>query len=303
MLDMTTYYKETVKHLAEEGRFTNGIAVVTDTGSDLSKEQAQEMGILVIPLQVILHGESYRDGIEITPETVVNKLNDGVSISTSMPLPSDAQDVLTALAENGINKVVFVSISSGVSGTFGMLSMLIKDNPAMQIEVFDTKYMSLAQGYIAIEAARLRDEGVEIGEFTKRLSDYRNKVVLYFLLPDLTYPIKSGRISHLAGLAGKALAIKPIFTLGDDGTVKSVSKSLGLSRAYTHLIDSVKSFTNGARFRATVMYAGNYDASLKAANMIKGIRGQLDVVLKQLGPTLSVHAGPEMMAVSICLEK
>lgn len=293
-------FSEQIASMSLKKRFINGIAVITDSACDLSPQQAEENGILIVPLQVNVEGTTYRDGIEITSQEVVQLLKEEKRVSTSMPLPGDAELLLTQLSEHGIKKAVVVTISTGLSGTSDMMRLMAKDAP-LEIEVVDTRHLSMAQGYMVLDMAMLRTKDLPIGEYSKHLQSSRDNIMGYFVLESLEYLIRGGRIGVVTAAVGKLLVLKPIISISEEGKTHTIANALGLKRAATQMLGIARNFVADHQFDATILYADSKDACEAAADKLRQLPGLISVAVRQLGPTLSAHTGPEVMA--ICLRR
>lgn len=281
-------------------RFINNIAILTDSSSDLGAELAEENGILLLPLQVTANDKTYRDAVDITCSEVIEHVIAHNPVSTSMPLPGDVLDALQALQDHGIHKAVFVLISSALSGTVDMVRMVTRDMPEMQIEVVDTRYTSMLLGYMALEAASHRST-LAIGEYTQHLAKARDGIFGEFVLPSLDHLIRGGRIGLVTAVVGKLLVLKPIIGINQEGRMHTLANALGLKRAYAQMIEMVREFAAEKRFEATVLYANSREACDKMAETLRNLPGQIRVTVRQLGPSMIVHAGPEIMCICMRL--
>lgn len=293
-------YRQRIERMVQQNNFTNGIAIITDSGCDLSVQQTEENGILVVPLQVTVDGDTYRDGVEIAAEEVVQLLKEQCPVTTSMPLPGDVTMLFSLLKEYGILKAVAVTISSGLSGTWDMMRLIAHDAP-IDVEVVDTRHLCMAQGYMVLDMAMLRAKNLPIGEYGKHLQASRDNTLGYFVLGSLDYLIRGGRIGLVTAAVGKLLVLKPIISINEEGKTHTMANALGLKRAASQMVAIARNFTAGYRFEATLLYADGREACEAVAEKLREMSGQISVAVRQLGPTLCAHAGPEILA--ICLRR
>ena len=96
------------------------VAVVTDSTAGLTADQAEEAGVTVVPLQLVIAGTSYDDGVdpEATPAHVAEALKEFRPVSTSRPSPQVVLETYEDLAETGVEAIVSVHLSSQVSATY-----------------------------------------------------------------------------------------------------------------------------------------------------------------------------------------
>lgn len=135
------------------------IALLVDSGTDVPQEVIERYGIYMIPLQIIYKERTYTDKIEITPEEVYRRLKEEVP-STSLPDGAQIQAIIEKIKADGYEKLLIVTISSGLSGTYNVLRLLGEDEKALNVHVVDTKSIGIGAGLQAIRAAELIDAGL-----------------------------------------------------------------------------------------------------------------------------------------------
>ncbi len=185
------------------------IAILVDSGSDLSLDYIREEGFYYLPLYVNLDGKFLKDRLEISPEDfyawikTYNKLP-----KTSMPSPGDINELLEKIKEDGYEKVICINIGSKFSGTYNACKLA--EVPGLEVYAFNTGNLTLAQGYYATYAKKLIDEGKSFDEITKKLEEkiYDSKV--FFTIDTFKYIVEGGRVPKTFGKIGDALSVKPI---------------------------------------------------------------------------------------------
>ncbi|GGE26145.1 hypothetical protein GCM10011571_30360 [Marinithermofilum abyssi] len=132
----------------------NKIALVTDSSCDLPVDMLKKFDIEVIPLRLIYKEGEYRDGVDITPQQVYDRLEEEVP-TTSMPSPEDIHAAFQRLEEQGYTHCIVLALSSGLNGTFNTFKVISQDFEKMKIDVIDSKGLSWVLGFLVIEAAQL----------------------------------------------------------------------------------------------------------------------------------------------------
>ena len=201
----------------------DNIAIITDSSCDLPVDYLKENNIIVLPLHVVYSDGEYRDGINITPQEVYDRFSEEIP-STSMPSPNDVEDALNEVRRRGLKKALFVLISSGLSGTFNTVSMVCKQQKDIEIEIVDSRYLSMGLGYMVMDAVDRAKEGMDLGEFTEALKEDRKNISGFYCIPTLDYLIKGGRIGLVAGTVGKLLNIKPIISVNEEGKYYTMAR-------------------------------------------------------------------------------
>lgn len=127
------------------------IALLVDSGTDVPKELVEQYGMYMIPLQIIYKDRIYTDKVDITPEEVYERL--AVEIpSTSLPDGETITKIFEKIKADGYEKVLAVTISSGLSGTFNVVRLIAEEFEGLETFVLDTKNIGIGSGLQAIEA-------------------------------------------------------------------------------------------------------------------------------------------------------
>src|SRR5689334_18062143 len=131
------------------------VAVVTDSTASLPPGVAEELGILVVPLQVVIGATAYDDGVddEASPEHVAGALKEYVPVSTSRPSPQVVLDAYRTAAAEGAEEIVSVHLSAEVSATYESALLAARKSP-IKVHTVDTRQIGAGTGYAARSAAQ-----------------------------------------------------------------------------------------------------------------------------------------------------
>ena len=192
------------------------VAVLIDSGCDVPAEFRKKYHIWMLPLRVIYPEKDYNDGVDIDPVMVYRRFPDEYP-STSTPSLAEVQDMFDAIREEGYEKVIAVTISSGLSGTFNTIRLAASQQEELEIFVFDTKNISVASGIWAIWAASKLENGWTFEEVKTGLMNkiFDSKVMFY--MDTLRYLKKGGRIGNVTSIVGEVLNLKPILSCDKEG--------------------------------------------------------------------------------------
>lgn len=278
----------------------NKIAIVTDSTCDLDQELAEKLNIHILPLKVVYpDGAEYQDGIEITPEEVYARMPEETP-STSMPGPGDIRALFEKLRDEGYQQVIAIHISSGLSGTLDVVRMVAKDFPELEVEIIDSKALSLALGFLVLKAVQLRDLGAKFRENIDELHQARQKIKVFFVVKTLEYLKKGGRIGLVSGSLGEILDVKPIISINEDGKYYTYSKVRGRARSLAKLKEIFKEKTKGKTINLAVAHS---DAVEEAKAIYQELLESASCKIKeswfgQIGPVMGVHAGPGLIGIA-----
>ena len=277
-------------------------AVMIDSGCDLAQEFIEKYDIKVLRLKVMYGDDVYSDGLNIDPLEVYRRFPAEIP-KTSTPNMYEVQELVKSIKEEGYEKIIAVTISSGLSGTFNVVSMTFEEEEEMETFAFDTKNISIGAGMFAMWAARKLDEGWTFEAVKHGLNDKIRDCKVFFYMDTLDYLRKGGRISPAVAIVGKALNLKPIISCNEKGTYYTVSKIRGQHKAFEKIIDVVKDFAGNRKAEFAVM---NGDAAAYVEDIKKSLREVFDnpliVVEKQITATMAIHTGPGLIGIGVMLD-
>ena len=275
------------------------IALITDSGCDLTKEQLEEYNINLLPFRVIYKDKEFADRIEISPEYVYDNLSKEVP-TTSLPSIQTMEDTITRLVEEGYTHIIAVSISSNLSGTYNSLRLICEGHPEIKTYIYDTKILSVPQGIITLECAKMIKAGKSFDEIIKTLPELRKNIIAFYTLDTLEYLKRGGRIGKVTGTIGEVLNLKPIISVNDDGVYYSHSKTRGKKQAVSKMKQLLENdFLSKGKYNVWVLEGGNKKEAEHFLNNIKDNKNIVNLSTATIGPALGVHTGPGLIGFAV----
>jgi len=276
------------------------IALLVDSCSDVPKEYRERYNMYVVPLTIIYKDAEYRDGIDIQPEEVFARFSEEIP-STSLPSPATVGDVFKRIKADGYDKVVAVLISSGLSGTYEMVSSFGPAPEGLDTHYVDTKNIGIGAGFTAIRAGELIESGLTFGEVCRQVETTAENTKLFFCVSTLEYLVKGGRIGLVSGMVGTILDLKPVISCNDEGIYHTVAKARGRKKSLKLALDKAVEFLAGAEdYNITVMHGA---AQEEADNLLAEMKMRLPkyriVIEGQITPALVVHTGPGLIGIGV----
>ena len=162
------------------------VALVTDTSCDLSDEQLAGYDIRLVSLRVASSRGEFRDRVEINQDQLYALLQEELP-KTSLPLPEDVSALYRSLQEEGCTRILHLSMSSGLSGTYNMVRMMAEDFTPLPIDVVDTKTLSCGVGLLVLEAAESLERGLSVEETVQRVERLRQSQLGTFVIRTLEF--------------------------------------------------------------------------------------------------------------------
>lgn len=276
----------------------NKIAVVVDSTAVIDKELFKcNDNLYSLPLHLIMDGNSFRDGIDITPSQFCSKMNECLSLpTTSQPTVGDVFTLFEKIIDK-YDHIIYITISSRLSGTFqtGMLvrSQISED----KIIVFDSLFTSTIQKHMAVSTLELIKSGSSIESIIENLEYIRSNARIYLVVDDLLHLRRTGRISLSASSFGTLLKIKPILAF-EKGEILLKSKVRTMKKVYNHLVELIESTKLTSYSKIIIAHANAYDSAIKLKEKVLEIYPEHVVTIEELSPVISVHTGEKSFGLS-----
>ncbi|MBO5364580.1 MAG: DegV family protein, partial [Clostridia bacterium] len=214
------------------------IKIMADTAADIDLATAQELDITILPFMIHFGEKSVRADINLDPDEFYTMLRDYDDIpSTSQISPADIEELYRAQGKD--NSIIYITISSKASGVHNSASLVAKqltEEEGFDITVVDSTMFSYPIGYSVVEAAKMAKEGKSKEEILARLKETYTRDTAYFMVDDLAFLKKGGRIKATTMAIGTMLDIKPILNI-NDGLVEAYKKVRGTKKALATLVD------------------------------------------------------------------
>lgn len=215
------------------------IAIMTDTNCGIMPEEGKQLGIHILPMPVIIDGETFYEGISITSEEFYSRQEAGADITTSQPSPGDVTAMWTELLKTH-DEVVFVPMSSGLSNTCQTALMLSdEDEFKGRVSVVDNRRISVTQAQSVLDAKAMAGAGKTAVQIKAALEAEAMDATIYIAVDTLEYLKKGGRITPAAAAIGSVLKLKPVLTIQGD-KLDSFAKTRGMKSAFHTMLDAVK---------------------------------------------------------------
>lgn len=279
------------------------IAVITDSNSGITFEEAKELGVKVVPMPFLINGETYFEEISLSQEEFYKHLGDNVDISTSQPSPEDVMKVWEEALEEA-DSVVYIPMSSGLSGSCQTAVMLSEEYDG-RVQVVDNQRISVTQRQSVLDALELANAGWEASDIKEYLEKVKLESSIYIMLDTLKYLRKGGRITPAAAALGSALRLKPVLQIqGDklDAFTIARTKKQGLNKMIQAMEDDINNRFGGMdnidNIHLAVAHTQNEEAALELKKTVMDKFGVSHVDVYPLSLSVSCHIGPGSLAIA-----
>ena len=277
--------------------------ILTDTSANLDTEVLRQRNIHVIPFHFYVDGQSHfcENTAKFDGKAFYDAIRSGARSTTSQISPQAYIDVMTPLLEAG-DDVLFVSMSSGISGSFASSQVaaqhLSAEFPQRRIRLVDTRGASLGEGLLALQAADLRDAGRDIDEVADAVFALHRRMCQIFTVEDLKYLRATGRVSGAAALVGSILQIKPLLKGDEEGKIVCFSKLRGRKRSIQAMAERYDALVQDAEAQTVgIAHADCPEDAEMLATLLKRNHPPREIMTVVYEPVTGSHVGPGALAL------
>lgn len=278
------------------------VGVLTDSTAALAPATAEEHGVVVVPLEVVVGDEVHLEGTgTLGSAALAQALRDGVRVSTSQPGPGAFAEAYQRLADAGCEAVVSVHLSADLSGTHDSAALAAAEAP-LPVTVVDTRQVGMGVGYAALAAATAAASGQGVADVAEAARRRARETTSLFYVDTLEHLRRGGRMGAAAALLGSALAVKPLLRL-EDGQVVAGEKVRTAGKALQRLGQLA---VEAADHRPVDVAVAHLESPERAADLAAMVGDWLDdelddreVAVVDVGAVLGAHVGPGMVGVTV----
>lgn len=266
-------------------------AIITDSTAYISKEEREKWNIRMIPLSVIINGETYREDIDLQAEEFFELVREHKALpTTSQPPIGQFVELFEELSKD-YDAAIVITLSSGISGTYQNVVAAGNMVEGIDVRAFDSEISCMVQGFYAIEGAKMAQEERDVNDIMARLDEMMPSVRAYFMVDDLGHLQRGGRLSATQAIMGSLLQIKPLLHFVDKKIVpfeKIRTRKKALKRIYDLLGEDVKA---KGSIRAVIIHANRPH---EAEEILQELQQQFPTVefsTSYFGAVIGTHLG------------
>ena len=281
--------------------------IVTDGSCDLPADWCKAHHVTVLPLYFSIAGaapEAYPGGRELRLSDFYTMLRQGTTVQTSAPSIEDCKELLRPILAGG-DDVLYTGLSSMLSGMFNVMRLagmeLEEEFPGRKVTAVNSKGGSLGVGLLVRELTAARENGQSFEEVCALCEALAERIRHRFIVGNLMFLKRGGRISGSAAVVGTMLQIMPLLHTDAEGAIELYGKVRGRKNALRTLADQIGEEAEPG----SAVYIGHCDAAEDAAfvrDILRRKFGIKEVLTGDIGPVLGAHAGPDTVA-GFCLAK
>ena len=273
------------------------VGIITDSVADIPPPLVDELDISVVPLSVRFGEDVYRDGIDLTPDQFYEKLKISKTFpNTSVPAPADFIQAYDEVSRK-TDEILVILVSAHLSATYEVARQSIAMmKRKCRVELLDSQWATMAEGFIVIKAARAAQEGVSLDEVIETARRNIDRVEFRAAFDTLEYLRRGGRIGRAQALMGSLLKINPLITL-KDGLVEAAGRTRSRAKAIDNLYDFAAGYAN-----IEEMAVGNTACPEEAEALCRrlgNIFPEERIYRSRMTPVIGTHAGPGLLLVAV----
>ena len=279
------------------------VAVITDSNSGITQNQAGEYGIYVLPMPFYIDEKLYFEDITLTQEEFYKRLGEGVDIKTSQPAPGDVMDLWNKVLKE-YDEIVHIPMSSGLSSSCETAHMLAEDFDG-KVQVVNNQRISVTQKQSVLEAKKMAEQGMGAAEIKSILEEHKMESSIFITVDTLKYLKQGGRITPAAAAIGSVLNIKPVLQIKGE-KLDAFTKARGMKLAKKKMLEAVDKELN-EMFGPSVekedvniqaAYTGSREEAAVWAEEIKGRFPGHHFEMDPLSLSIACHIGYGALAIA-----
>ena len=273
-------------------------AVVTDSTAHLSQREVDELGMQVVPLEVVISGQTGLDMIDIDADRVAAALRAREPVTTSRPAPARFLAAYEQARHDGAQEVVSIHLSGELSGTVDAARIAARE-ATLPVTVIDSRQIGLGLGFAAMAAAEAAQAGATAEEAAAQATSTAASTSMLFYVDTLEYLRRGGRIGAASAMVGGVLAVKPLLEVAD-GRIEPLEKVRTASRALDRLVAVAAGRAGDRRVQICVHHMAAPERAQQVRQaLVEQVPHADPTLVRELGAVIGAHVGPGVVAVVV----
>ncbi len=277
--------------------------LMTDSTCDLNQKITDDFGIEVMPMVFLMNNKVYHhylDCREMDLKEFYSELKKGVLSQTTQISYNSYLEFFEKYLSEG-KDIVYVCFTSGLSGTYNTSCIAARDilekYPDRDITIIDSKAASVGQGLLMYYVGkRYKETKPSTDELIAYIENTKMDICHWFVVDDIDQLKRGGRISSVTATFAKALQIKPVLSVDNDGKLVTAGKVRGAANAMNLLVEKLETYGEDIKEQTVIIGHANYPEG--AQELKKKIKKMVkEVIICDIGPVIGTHVGTGMLAL------
>ncbi|MCT6811513.1 MAG: DegV family protein [Lactobacillus helsingborgensis] len=277
------------------------IALVTDSTSAITKQEAEENNIIVVSIPIIIGKKEYLENVDITSDQLFKMQREGADFpKTSQPSTGSLIRLFDHLLDQGYEAIIAITLSSGISGFYQTLCNIADNNPKYNLHPIDTRMTVRLQGNLVLAAAKMIKNGVELESILTHLDEIRSTIDEIFVVNDLNNLSRGGRLSNAGAFIGSMLNIKPLLTF-KDGNIVAFDKIRSMKRAFLKIkkltVKKIDQLPYKDKIKLFIIDSNDSSQVAEAKTFLKEKFPEQSISVTKFSPVIATHLGEKSFAI------
>jgi DegV family protein with EDD domain len=279
------------------------VAIVTDSACDLPAALMDERQIHFVPMNISWGKQLFLDKLTIQADRFYDMLDtESEHPKSSVPALKSFQNALSYLAGH-YDSVVAITLSRGLSGTHDAFRKAAEAVPDKRVDVINSNSISAGEGLLVARASELALAGYPHDEIVRQVTSWVPKTHIFVDVLTLKYFIRGGRVGAVKGFLARALNVKPILVIDENGKATHAGKSFNRKGNMAKILARVKRLTEKDRvWGYALVHAKNHDRVKEYEAKLTGLLGRSPDYVMDVSPVIGVHSGVGAVAVAVLME-
>lgn len=278
------------------------IAIVTDSNSGITQEEAKKMGVFVVPMPFLIDEQEYFEDITLTQKEFYERLKENADVATSQPSIEGITTVWDGVLKE-YDSLIYIPMSSGLSGTCSTAMMVAEDYDG-RVRVVDNQRISVTQRNAVTDALAMAKAGKSADEIYDALMETKLEASIYIMVDTLKYLKKGGRLTPAVAALGTLLRIKPVLQIQGE-KLDTFAKARTLKQGMNIMLNAIKEdmenrFQNDfEHMHINVAHTQNEEGARELAQELQKMFPGKDILIDPLSLSVSCHIGPGALAIAV----
>ncbi|MBI0032390.1 DegV family protein [Lactobacillus sp. M0396] len=277
------------------------IALVTDSTSAITKQEAERNNIIVVSIPIIIGKKEYLENVDITSDQLFKMQREGADFpKTSQPSTGDLIRLFDSLNDKGYEAIIAITLSSGISGFYQTLCNIAENHPKYNLHAIDTRMTVRLQGNLVLAAAKMIKNGLDLDTILTRLEKIRSTIDEIFVVNDLNNLSRGGRLSNAGAFIGSMLNIKPLLTF-KDGNIVAFDKIRSMKRAFIKIkkltVKKIDQLPYKDKIKLFIIDSNDSSQVDEAKAFLTEKFPEQNISVTKFSPVIATHLGEKSFAI------
>ena len=277
------------------------IALVTDSTSAITKQEAEKNNIIVVSIPIIIGKKEYLENVDITSDQLFKMQREGADFpKTSQPSTGDLIRLFDSLNDKGYEAIIAITLSSGISGFYQTLCNIAENHPKYNLHAIDTRMTVRLQGNLVLAAAKMIKNGLDLDTILTRLEKIRSTIDEIFVVNDLNNLSRGGRLSNAGAFIGSMLNIKPLLTF-KDGNIVAFDKIRSMKRAFIKIkkltVKKIDQLPYKDKIKLFIIDSNDSSQVDEAKMFLREKFPDQNISVTKFSPVIAIHLGEKSFAI------